>query len=247
MYKKIALISGASRGIGKAIALKLASNGIGVGVGYKNQFDKAQECVTEINKLGGKSVAIKIDVTNRDSIKEAIQEVEYSIGKINILINNAAIAQEKSYLDIENHDFDEMINTNLRGPFICIQETLPYMIDIKWGRIVNIASIGGQWGGVNQIHYASAKAGLIGLTKSIAKTFSASGITTNAISPGLVSTDMSANEISSKEGVEKMKHIPIGRLGLREEIASAADFLVSNDAGYITGQTVNVNGGMYFG
>lgn len=244
---KVAFISGASRGIGKAIALKLATSGISIGVGYRLQKNKAQECVSEIERLGGKSIAIQVDITNKNSIQEAFEKVRFSLGDINILVNNAAIAQEKPFLEITNKDFDEMISANLRGPFICIQESLPFMMKINWGRIINLASIGGQWGGTNQIHYASAKAGLIGLTKSIAKTFSSYGITTNAISPGLVSTDMSKNEITSKNGVEKVKNIPIGRLGKLQEVASITDFLVSDEAAYITGQTININGGMYFG
>jgi NAD(P)-dependent dehydrogenase (short-subunit alcohol dehydrogenase family) len=140
-----------------------------------------------------------------------------------------------------------MMAINLRGPFVLIQEVLPKMMETGWGRILNISSIGGQWGGYNQVHYAAAKAGLINLTRSIAKIYSGYGITSNAIAPGLVATDMTANELSTIAGQEKLNNIPSRRLGTVEEIAAAAIFLASDEASYITGQTINVNGGMYFG
>ena len=140
-----------------------------------------------------------------------------------------------------------MLKTNLKGPFIFCQEILPFMTKTNWGRIINVSSIGGQWGGTNQIHYAASKAGLINLTMSIAKTYSSFGITCNAVSPGLVNTDMASREINSREGRKKIENIPIGRIALTSEIASAVGYLASNEASYITGQTVNVNGGMYFG
>ena len=139
-----------------------------------------------------------------------------------------------------------MLGTNLRGAFIFSQEVLPNMMKSGWGRIINIASIGGQWGGINQVHYAASKAGLINLTRSIAKIYSSYGITCNSVSPGLVQTDMASREIGSKEGQEKLKNIPIGRVGTTSEIASAVGFLASDEASYITGQTINLNGGMYF-
>jgi acetoacetyl-CoA reductase/3-oxoacyl-[acyl-carrier protein] reductase len=155
--------------------------------------------------------------------------------------------QEIPFLEISDKDWDQMLGSNLRGPFICTQEVLPNMLKNQWGRVVNIVSIGGQWGGVNQIHYASSKSGLIGLTKSLAKTFSKHGITFNAVSPGLIETDMTINELNSQQGKQKIHLIPIGRVGLAEEVASAVAFLVNPGSEYITGQTINVNGGMYFG
>ena len=167
-----------------------------------------------------------------------------------VMINSgkyAAIAQEIPFLEISDHHWDQMLGSNLRGPFICTQEVLPHMLNNQWGRVVNIVSIGGQWGGINQIHYASSKSGLIGLTKSLAKTFSKHGITFNAVSPGLIETDMTINELNSQQGKQKINLIPIGRVGLAEEVASAVAFLVNPGSEYITGQTINVNGGMYFG
>ena len=150
-------------------------------------------------------------------------------------------------MDITENSFDAMTKTNLRGPLFCIQEALPNMVKNKWGRVVNIVSLGGQLGGVNQIHYACAKAGLIGLTRSIALSFSNQGVTCNAVSPGLIKTDMSKREISSKSGINKVRLSPIGRLGQPDEVAGAVAYLVSEEASYVTGQTLNVNGGMYFG
>jgi NAD(P)-dependent dehydrogenase (short-subunit alcohol dehydrogenase family) len=247
MHNKVAFVTGGSRGIGKAISFKLAQNSNLVAVGYKSNKKNAENVVRAITEIGGNAIHVEVDLANRSSIQKALKITKSTFGSINILVNNAAIAQEKPFLSISDEDWDEMYKINLRGPFVFTQEVLPGMIDNGWGRIINIASIGGQWGGVNQIHYASAKAGLIGLTRSIAKTFSIYGITCNSISPGLVDTDMSANEISTTLGKEKIKQIPTGRLGLPEEIASSVAYLASHEASYITGQTINVNGGMYFG
>jgi len=189
-----------------------------------------------------------VDVEQRDSIRSAIDRcVSHFSGPISILVNNAAISQEKPFDTITDEDWDHMLAVNLRGPFAFSQEVLLGMIKNRWGRIVNIASIGGQWGGHNQVHYAAAKAGLINFTRSIAKIYSKHGITCNAVSPGLVQTDMSSHELETEVGKEKVKNIPVGRIGTVEEVASAVLYLCSDEASYITGQTINVNGGMYFG
>ena len=170
-----------------------------------------------------------------------------ALGEIAVLVNNAAIAQEKPFLDLTDADWDRMLAVNLRGPFTCAQEVLPGMIKQGWGRIINISSVGGQWGGMNQVHYACAKAGLNNLTRSLAKLYSAQGITTNTVAAGLVATGMIANELETAAGKEKVRNIPIGRIGTTDEIARVTAFLASDDASYITGQTLNANGGMYFG
>ena len=244
--KRIAFITGASRGIGAGIAKRLSSDGFFVVVGYHKNKNSALKIIEKINKTNVNSIALKIDVSSYLSIKAAFKKIQ-TIGKLNILVNNAAISQEKPFLKITESDWDQMINANLRGVFYCIQLALPLMIKNRYGRIINIASIGGQWGGVNQIHYATSKAGLIGLTRSIAKTFSNKGINCNAVSPGLVATDMSANELKTKQGRLKVKNIPIGRIGTLNDIAGVVSFLASSDSDYITGQTINPNGGMYFG
>lgn len=247
MSRRTALVTGASRGIGAAIARRLAADGIAVAVGYRQGAAAAAAVVAEITAAGGSAIAQAIDVADRGSIRAALTAIGEQLGPVNILVNNAAIAQEKPFLTISDDDWDAMLATNLRGPFACAQEVLPGMLEGGWGRIVNIVSIGGQWGGINQIHYASAKAGLIGLTRSLAKTFSAQGITCNAVSPGLVATEMTAAELDSPAGREKARQIPVGRIGTAEEIAAAVAYLVGPGGAYVSGQTLNVNGGMYFG
>lgn len=244
---KVALVTGGSRGIGKAIAIALAKEGINVALTYRINKEKAFSVVKEIDIENNKVICIRLDQGSRENIRRLIIEVHKKFGKINILVNNAAIAQEKPFETITDDDWDNMLKINLRGPFILCQEIIPDMIAQKWGRIINISSIGGQWGGFNQVHYAAAKAGLINLTKSLARIYSGKGITTNAISPGLVGTEMSSKELNTKSGKEKLKNIPIGRIATLEEIAEVVAFLASEKASYIAGQTINVNGGMYFG
>lgn len=234
--KQTVLVTGASRGIGESIADVFVSNGYNVAYGYNT------------HKPDNDNFNIKVDISSRESIKNAIHEIEQKFdSRIDILINNAAIAQEKDFLTITDDDWQTMLDVNLQGAFRTTQEVLPGMIEQKWGRIINITSIGGQWGGFNQVHYAASKAGLINFTQSIAKIYSKYNITSNAIAPGLVATQMSENELNTKAGQEKIKNIPMGRLGTTNEVAKIALFLASQDASYITGQTVNSNGGMYFG
>ena len=237
--KKTVFISGGSQGIGKAIAEKLAIENYHVIVGYKSNKIKAEEVVNKIKNSNGDAIAIYCDISERVSIKKVFNE----IGNIDILINNAGIAQPKNFLDISDEDWSKMLSVNLQGAFRCSQEAIPGMIKNKWGRIINIASIGGQWGGVNQVHYASAKAGLIGLTMSLARIYSGSGITSNAISPGIIKTEMTS-WIKDNNKNSILKDIPIGRFGFPNEIAEVVSFLASNHSSYITGQTINVNGGM---
>jgi len=247
LSSKVALVTGGSRGIGKAISLAYARANGQVALTYKTNKDLAEEVVDAIVADGGKAMAIQMSVEDRTSINKAIIKVKNRLGSVDILINNAAIAQEKPFDTITDADWDYMMAVNLQGPFVCCQEVLPGMIKKGWGRIINITSIGGQWGGFNQVHYAAAKAGLISLTRSLAKIYSGQGITTNAVAPGLVGTGMSSNEIESEAGTEKVRNIPIGRIATVEEIAQAVVFLASDTASYVTGQTINVNGGMYFG
>ncbi|MEW5801182.1 MAG: 3-oxoacyl-ACP reductase FabG [bacterium] len=254
---RVALVAGGSRGIGRGIALALAESGLRVGLTYKTNRDLAEQVVTCINgkcahqaaavPLPLKAAAVPMDVENRSSIRKALTEVKRCLGPIDILVNNAAISQEKPFDSITDEDWDHMMAINLRGPFACCQEALPDMIRKGWGRIINISSIGGQWGGFNQVHYAAAKAGLINLTRSLARIYSACGITVNAVAPGLVDTDMAAAELHTPFGQEKVRNIPIGRISTVEEVAAAVVFLASEAAGSMSGQTLNVNGGMYFG
>lgn len=244
MKKKSVFVSGGSRGIGKAIAEKFLSEGYTVGIGYI----KNENFATSISEKYDNAYPIKIDVSKRKSIKQAIKDFEQqSSSSIEILVNNAGISDEKDFMKITDSDWSLMMDTNLMSAFMFIQETISLMIKRKWGRIINISSIGGQWGGFNQVHYAVSKAGLINLTRSISRLYSKYNITTNAVAVGLVSTDMSENEILSKSGKSKIKEIPTGRIGHLQEIADTVFFLASEESSYITGQTINVNGGMYFG
>lgn len=237
-----ALVTGAGRGIGLAIADRLAQAGYEVIIHAFTNSQLAEEASSKIINEGGRAVVMLGDLSEPHIIKQMMNNCP----PVDILINNAAVAQEKPFETISSSDFDHMIAVNLRAPFLLIQRVLPHMIKQSWGRIVNISSIGGQWGGVNQIHYASAKAGLIGLTRSIAKTYGRVGVTSNAIAPGLVATEMSADELSRPDGRSKLETIPVGRICHPSEVASAALYLVSDEAAYVTGQTLNLNGGMLF-
>lgn len=240
---KLALVTGASRGIGHAIALALLRHGYTVACGYRSEKSKAEA----LTKTYPHAYAVKIDIHSRASVRRAMTAIEKKFRRpVDIVVNNAAIADEKPFNTITDADWDQMLETNLRGPFIVAQECLPSMAKKGWGRIVNIVSIGGQWGGMRQVHYAAAKAGLINFTQSLARLYSAQGITSNAVSPGLVDTAMVSKELRSKAGRAKLAAIPAGRIAKPQEVAAAVVFLCSDDAGYITGQTLNVNGGMLF-
>lgn len=243
---KVALVTGGSRGIGRGLAQRLANEGCSVALTYRSRGDLAETVVEQLQADGHSALSIQMATEERSNVIEALELVRHRWGSIDILVNNAAIAQEKPFDTITDQDWDHMMTVNLRGPFICAQECLPNMIERGWGRIINITSIGGQWGGFNQVHYAASKAGLINLTRSLSKLYSGNGVTTNAVAIGLVQTDMSAAELATESGQEKAKAIPRGRLGTVRNIADAVAFLASDQADYITGQTINLNGGMYF-
>ena len=244
---RVALVTGGSRGIGRAIATTLAERGHAVALTYVTSERQARDAAGEITRNGGKALAVRLVVEDRASIARAAADVRAALGPIGILVNNAAIAQEKPFQELTDADWDRMLAINLRGPFACAQEVLPGMLTAGWGRIVNISSVGGQWGGMLQVHYACAKAGLNNLTRSLAKLYSAHGVMTNTVAAGLVSTTMIANELETEAGKAKVRNIPVGRIATPEEIARVVAFLASDDASYITGQTINANGGMYFG
>jgi len=239
MAKRLALVTGASGGIGRAAVIALLEAGNLVACGY-NTNRKGVQATAHADAW-----AVKIDIASRVSVKRAIATCKKHFGRdIDIVVNNAALAQEKPFETITDADWDRILAVNLRGAFIVAQETLPAMQAKRWGRIINITSIGGQWGGMRQVHYAAAKAGLINLTHSLARLYSAHGITANAISPGLVATDMIGKELKSKSGQQKIAQIPAGRIAKPQEIAAAIVYLASNTASYVTGQTLNINGGM---
>jgi NAD(P)-dependent dehydrogenase (short-subunit alcohol dehydrogenase family) len=244
---RVALVTGGSGGIGRAIAATLAVRGHAVALTYATSERTARDIADGIERNGGRAIAVRLIAEDRMVIRRAADEVRERLGTISVLVNNAAIAQEKPFLDIGDDDWDRMFAVNLRGPFACAQEVLPDMLRQGWGRIVNISSIGGQWGGVLQVHYACAKAGLNNLTRSLAKLYSGQGVTTNTVAPGLVGTEMIAKELDTAAGREKVRNIPTGRIATPDEVAAVVAFLASDDAAYITGQTINANGGMYFG
>jgi acetoacetyl-CoA reductase/3-oxoacyl-[acyl-carrier protein] reductase len=237
----LALVTGAGSGIGRACALALLDAGYRVACGYNSNSEGAKTLQTSF----AGALAVKIDIAGRASIKRAIAASRKHFGTgIDIVVNNAALVQEKPFESLTDADWDRMLAVNLRGAFIVAQEVLPAMQAQRWGRIINITSIGGQWGGMRQVHYAAAKAGLINLTHSLARLYSGAGITANAVAPGLVATGMIAKELKSKAGKVKAAQIPVGRIADPSEIAAGVVYLASDAAGYVTGQTLNINGGM---
>ena len=248
MNKKLALVTGGSRGIGKKIVEKLASEGFSVAFTFCNSSKLAEKLSNDCKALGYDVSGFYLNQDSSESIKACLDKIKIKFKRyISILVNNAAISQEKDFSEITSLDWEIMLKTNLQGPFILIQNIVPEMIAKNYGKIVNITSIGGQWGGFNQVHYAASKAGLISLTMSVGKIYSNKGINCNSIAVGLVQTDMTLNELESNSGKLKIKNIPIGRIGKTEDVANTVSYLISDDASYITGQTINLNGGMYFG
>ena len=244
---RVALVTGGSRGIGRGIAETLAARGHRVAFTYATNEAAARAVADRIAGHGGEAMALRVVAEERKTIRDAVEKTRATFGPIAVLVNNAAVAQEKRFLELTDADWDRVLAANLRGPFACCQEVLPGMLSARWGRIVNISSVGAQWGGLNQVHYACAKAGLNNLTRSLAKLYSAQGVTTNTVAPGLVATEMIAGELQTAAGQEKVRNIPVGRIATVDEIARVVAFLVSDAASYITGQTINVNGGMYMG
>lgn len=241
MSSRVALITGASRGIGRAIALALMEKGYSVAAGYNTNKKLAAEIVSQVDN----AIPVEIDVTNTQSIESAVSEVESHFGSIDTLVNNAGISQIKPFQEITDAEWEHMLSINLLGAVRCTRHVIQPMIEMGFGRIINISSVGGQWGGVHQVHYAAAKAGLINFTKSIAKLYSKHGICCNAVAPGLIQTDMIATELSQKKTSESLEEIPAGRLGTPEEVASLVAYLCTEKSSYISGQTMNVNGGTY--
>lgn len=239
---RIALITGAGQGIGKAIALKLASYGADVAVVDVN-LEKAQETAREAQAMGRKTVALKVDVSNLKETEEMAEKVFKDLEGIHILVNNAGITKDGLILRMTEEDWDKVIDVNLKGAFNCSKSVLKYMSKMRWGRIVNIASVVGVMGNAGQANYAASKAGLIGLTKSIAREFAGRNITCNAVAPGFIETAMTG-ALSDKVKEDLLRQIPLGRFGGPNDVAMGVLFLSSNASSYITGQVLNINGGM---
>ncbi|MGO9678178.1 MAG: 3-oxoacyl-[acyl-carrier-protein] reductase [Candidatus Sulfotelmatobacter sp.] len=242
---RVAFVTGASQGIGRACALKLATTGAAVAVAARNQ-EKLNELVNEITAAGGKAAAFPLDVTNEEQLKSAIKAAIAQFGKIDILVNNAGITRDQLVMRMKRADWDAVLNTNLTSAYLCIQQVIGSMLKQRWGRIVNIASIFGQTGQAGQANYAASKAGLIGLTMAIAREVGSRNITCNAVAPGFIDTAMTL-ALSDEFKQNAVKMIPLGRVGTPEDVANSVAFLASDEAAYITGHVLNVNGGMLMG
>ena len=243
MIVRTAFVTGASRGIGKACAFALASAGARVVVAART-FDRCEEVAAEIRAQGHEAMAVAIDLSSKESIVQAIGQAAKDFGPIHILVNNAGITKDGLALRMKTEDWESVIDTNLSGSFYACQAVMQGMMKERWGRIINIASVVGRMGNAGQANYVAAKAGLMGLTKSLARELASRNITVNAVAPGFITTDMTA--VLSEELKKKMlENIPLNRFGASEDIAEAVKFLASDAAGYITGHVLDVNGGMY--
>ncbi|WP_028782754.1 3-oxoacyl-[acyl-carrier-protein] reductase [Thalassobacillus devorans] len=240
---QVALVTGASRGIGRAIALELADKGAAVAVNYAGSEAKAQEVVEEIEANGGKAIKIQADVSKEADVKDMVKQTIEAFGRLDILVNNAGIAKDNLLMRMKEEEFDQVIDTNLKGVFLTTKAVTRQMMKQKSGRIINIASIVGVSGNPGQANYVAAKAGVIGMTKSNAKELATRNILVNAVAPGFITTDMT-DELSEEQREEMLKMIPLNRLGEAKDIANVVRFLASEDSSYMTGQTIHVDGGM---
>ncbi|MGD0520943.1 MAG: 3-oxoacyl-[acyl-carrier-protein] reductase [Terracidiphilus sp.] len=242
---RIALVTGAAQGIGRAIALELSKSGATLALADINEVKLAQ-VAAEIEAAGGQAAAFRIDVSNEESIEAGAKAVLERFGKVEILVNNAGITRDRLMLRMKRADWDLVLDINLTGAFLLTQALLSPMLKNRWGRIVNMASVVGRAGQAGQVNYAASKAGLIGLTRSMAREFASRGITVNAVAPGFIETPMTA-VLTEEQSAAMLAQIPLGRRGTDRDIAQAVRFLASDDASYITGHVLDVNGGMFMG
>lgn len=241
---KVALVTGASRGIGREVALELARRGADVVVNYAGNARLAEEVVSEIQQMGRKSFTIQANVANQHEVEQMISTTIKEMGALHILVNNAGITRDQLILRMKEEDWDNVLNTNLKGAFHTIKAATRQMMRQREGRIINISSVVAFSGNAGQINYSASKAGMIGLTKSAARELAARNITVNAVAPGYIESDMT-EQLSAEIKEELFKQIPLGRLGKPEDVSKLVAFLASDDASYITGQVFHVNGGMY--
>ncbi|WP_047981303.1 3-oxoacyl-[acyl-carrier-protein] reductase [Ornithinibacillus contaminans] len=240
---KTAVVTGGSRGIGRAIALELAKNGANVVVNYAGNEAKAQAVVEEIEKLGVKAFKYQADVSDETQVQEMVKAAVSTFGSLDILVNNAGITRDNLLMRMKESEFDQVINTNLKGVFVCTKAVTRQMMKQRSGRIINVASIVGVSGNPGQANYVAAKAGVIGLTKTTAKELASRNILVNAVAPGFISTDMT-DELTEEQQQGMLGLIPLAKLGEPEDVAKVVRFLASDDANYITGQTIHIDGGM---
>ena len=240
---KIALVTGGSRGIGRAVAIELAKEGAAVVINYAGNKAAAEEVQSIITQMGGKAMIIQADVSDEKSAMQMVEEVIAQLGGIDILVNNAGITRDGLFIRMKEEDWNAVINTNLTGIFNCTKVAAKYMMKKRSGRIINMSSVSGIMGNAGQTNYAAAKAGVIGFTKSLAREMASRGITVNAVAPGFIATDMTA-AMPEKAQEHVLTSIPLGKMGKPEDIANAVLFLASDKASYITGQVIHVDGGM---
>lgn len=243
LTNKTAVVTGASRGIGRSIAIDLAKKGANVVVNYSGNEAKANEVVDEIKALGQQSFAVKADVSNAEEVQALMKQAVDTFGSIDILVNNAGITKDNLLMRMKENEWDDVININLKGVFNCTKAVTRQMMKQRSGRIINVASVVGVCGNPGQANYVAAKAGVIGLTKTTAKELASRHITVNAVAPGFISTDMT-DKLDENVQTEMLKQIPLARFGAPEDISNVVVFLASEGAGYITGQTIQVDGGM---
>ena len=240
---KVAIVTGGTRGIGRAIALKLADHGANIVINYRNSDKEAEESKAILEGKGVKVLTVKCDISNFEDSKNLMDKCKEVFGKIDILVNNAGITKDTLIMRMKEEDFDNVIDVNLKGTFNCAKHASAIMLKQRFGKIINMTSVVGIAGNAGQVNYAASKAGVIGLTKSLAKELGSRGITVNAVAPGFINTDMTAS-LSEKVKEEASKNIPLKRLGDPEDVANLVGFLASDAANYITGQVINVDGGM---
>lgn len=241
---RVALVTGGSRGIGRAICVTLASRGATVYVNYTSNQAAADETVKLCQEQGAQAFAIGFDVASSEAVDAAFERIQKESGKLDILVNNAGISKDGLFVRMKDEDWQRILNINLNGAFYCARAAARMMMKARYGRIVNMSSVVGEMGNPGQAPYVSSKAALIGLTKSVAKELASRGVTVNAVTPGYIETDMT-DELDEKRKADLMTVIPLGRIGSPTDIANVTAFLVSDEASYVTGQVIGVNGGMY--
>ena len=242
---RVALVTGASQGIGRACALELARGGAAIAAAARSR-DKLDALVAEITAAGGKAAAFPMDVAKEDDVKASVKAAIAHFGKLDILVNNAGITRDQLVMRMKRADWDDVLSTNLTAAFLCTREVMPPMLKQRWGRIINISSVVGRMGQGGQANYAASKAGLIGLTMAVAREVGSRNITVNAVAPGYIETAMTEG-LSAEVKEAMLKNVPLARAGADADVAHAVRFLASEEAGYITGHVLNVNGGMLMG
>ena len=240
---KVAVVTGAAKGIGRAIALRLAKEGADIVINYRTNSDSLSELVSEIESFGSKVITVRGDVSVFEDAKNIMKKAVDTFGRIDVLVNNAGITRDGLILRMKEEDFDKVIEVNLKGAFNCIRHVSPIMVKKRSGKIINISSVVGITGNSGQVNYSAAKAGIIGVTKSVARELGSRGINVNAVAPGFIKTSMT-EALSDKLKENTLNSIPLKRFGTVDDVASVVAFLASKDSDYITGQVINIDGGM---